>query len=82
MTILTSLRVFHSVALVLFITSCYFCVQGDGADKEKTAVVAVPTDETDNGSDGIIEEDVDPEDLDVFVPTDQWQPVRAGATEK
>ncbi|XP_022091888.1 nucleotide exchange factor SIL1-like [Acanthaster planci] len=77
MTIITSLRIFHIVALLLFITSCYFCVQGDGADRQ-TSVIAVATDETNEDSDGMIEEEIDLEDLDVFVPTDQWQPVKAG----
>ncbi|XP_038071003.1 nucleotide exchange factor SIL1-like [Patiria miniata] len=83
MTTISNIRVFHTVAFALFLISCYFCVHGDNVrDKQKTAVVAVPTHDAvetdDNSMDATVEEEMDPEDLDVFLPTDQWQPIKEG----
>ena len=85
MTRLGHLRVFNFITLVLFLLSCYFCVQGDsGDDKRRTAVVAVASDDFDDRErtgdeeDASVEEEFDPEDLEVFMPTDTWQTIKAG----
>ncbi|XP_071792694.1 nucleotide exchange factor SIL1-like [Asterias amurensis] len=85
MTRLGHLRVFNFITLVLFLLSCYFCVQGDsGDDKRRTAVVAVASDDFDDGErkgdeeDASVEEEFDPEDHEVFMPTDKWQTIKAG----